>query len=91
MATTTMVVEVSINRATSLARRLVRPSQPKVRSITQRLGMISNAFGRERPFVGARCLLDDHSGVSGDMESARQEASPKLSFRDMSPDVAPMI
>ena len=41
MAMTTMAVEVSINRSKSFARRWLRPSQPKVRSITQRLGMIS--------------------------------------------------
>ena len=36
MATTTIAVEVSINRSKSFARRRLRPSQPKVRSITQR-------------------------------------------------------
>jgi hypothetical protein len=35
-----MAVEVSIKRSTSLARRRLRPRQPKVRSITQRLAMI---------------------------------------------------
>jgi hypothetical protein len=36
-----MAVEVSINRSKSFARRRLRPSQLNVRSITQRLGMIS--------------------------------------------------
>jgi hypothetical protein len=39
-----MAVEVSIKRSTSLARRRLQPRQPKVRSITQRLGMISKPF-----------------------------------------------
>ena len=52
MARMAIAVEVSISRSKSLARRRLRPSQAKVRSMTQRLG------SRWKPSVPTRALDD---------------------------------